>query len=77
MLEKWTKTSFSPLVGVMKPKPRSLLKNFTVPVSMFSFSFCFLFVAGFSLLLGYRSMALRGGPGPLSRSELFVGCAAG
>lgn len=34
MLEKWTKTSFSPSDGLMKPNPFSLLKNFTVPVAI-------------------------------------------
>jgi hypothetical protein len=30
--EMWTKTSFAPPSGVMKPKPLVALKNFTVPV---------------------------------------------
>lgn len=30
--EIWTKTSFAPPSGVMKPKPLSWLKNFTVPL---------------------------------------------
>src|SRR5581483_2576447 len=35
----WTKTSFSPDVGVMNPNPLSLLKNFTVPVAIAFFLF--------------------------------------
>jgi hypothetical protein len=31
--EMWTKRSADPLSGVMKPKPLSELKNFTVPVA--------------------------------------------
>ena len=34
-LEKWTKTSFDPSSGVIKPKPLSPLNHFTVPCAIY------------------------------------------
>ena len=56
-----------PVDGVMKPKPRSLLKNFTVPVSMCSFSFschccCFLVLMAVSIELRLSASAPYGAP---------------